>query len=122
MYQNTSNAYQIYQNNQVNTSSKGKLIIMLYDGALKFIRLAMIALKEKNIENTNKYLLRTQDILSELMITLNFEAGEISQNLYRLYDYMNNELIMANIEKDITKIRNVEELMEELRNSWAEII
>lgn len=121
MYQGTSNAYQIYQNNQVNTSTKGKLIIMLYDGALKFLRLAKISLKEKNIQNTNKYLLRTQDILSELMITLNFDAGEVAHNLYSLYDYMNNELIMANIEKDIAKIKNVEEMMDELRNSWAEI-
>lgn len=121
MYQATSSAYQIYQNNQVNTSTKEKLIIMLYDGALKFIRLSMLALNEQNIERTHYYLLRTQDILSELMSTLNFDVGEIAQNLYNLYEYMYHELMLANMEKDLEKIKNVEIMMQELRNTWAEI-
>lgn len=122
MYQNTSNAYQIYQNNQVNTSTKEKLIVSLFDGGLKFIRLSMLALNEKNIERTHHYLVRTQDILSELMSSLNFDAGEIAKNLYSIYEYMHHELVVANTEKDLDKIKNVESLMQELRNTWAEII
>lgn len=120
MYQN-SNAYQIYQNNQVNTLSKGKLLLMLYDGALKFLRFALIAIEEKNIEDANKYLMKTQDILSELMITLNFDTGDISKQLYSLYDYMNREIIDANIHKDADKVKAVYLLLEELRNTWEKI-
>ncbi len=121
MYQ-VSNAYQVYQNNQVNTSSPGKLLLMLYDGALKFLRFAMIAMEEKNIENTNKYLIKTQDILGELMATLNFDAGEISNRLFSLYSFMNQELIEANIHKDKDKVENVYSMLEELRDTWAEIV
>ena len=121
MYQATSSAYQIYQNNQVNTSTKEKLIIMLYDGALKFLRLSMLALNEQNIERTHHYLLRTQDILTELMSTLSFDAGEVAHNLYSLYEYMYHELMLANMEKDLGKIKNIEGMIQELRNTWAEI-
>lgn len=121
MYQN-SNAYQVYQNNQVNTASKGKLLLMLYDGGLKFLRLSILALEEKNFEKTNEYLKKTQNIIHELMVTLNFDAGEIAKNLYSLYDFMNHELIQANIQKDIEKIKNIQSMMEELRNTFAEII
>ncbi|HHY81561.1 MAG TPA: flagellar export chaperone FliS [Clostridiales bacterium] len=121
MYQNL-NAYNVYQNNQVNTSSPGKLLLMVYDGALKFLRFAMKAMEEKNIENTNKYLVKTQDVLQELMATLNFDAGEISKRLYSLYDYMNRELIDANIRKDLSKVKMVYSMLEDLRDTWAKII
>lgn len=121
MYQN-SNAYQVYQNNQVNTASQEKLLLMLYDGGLKFLRLSILALEEKNFEKTNEYLKKTQNIINELMVTLNFDTGEIAQNLYSLYDFMNHELIQANIQKDIEKIKTVQSMMEELRNTFAQII
>lgn len=122
MYQNISNAYQTYQQNQVNTASQGKLLLMLYDGALKFLRLAMVALEEKNFERTNEYLKRTQNIVHELMVTLNFDAGEIAQNLYDLYDFMNHELIQANIKKDMKNIKNVKKMLESLRSAWVQIM
>jgi len=121
MYQ-YSNACEVYQNNQVNTSSRGKLLLMLYDGALKFLRFAMIAMEEKKIEDTNKYLIKVQDILGELMASLNFDAGEISKKLYSLYDFMNQELIDANIHKDGKKVKRIYSMVEELRNAWAEIV
>ena len=121
MYQ-SSNAYEVYQNNQVNTSSPGKLLLMLYDGALKFLRFAMIAMEESNIESANKYLIKTQDILGELMVTLNFDVGDISNKLYGLYSFMNQELIEANIHKDQNKVKSVYSMLEELKNTWAEII
>ncbi len=122
MYQNMTNAYQTYQQNQVNTASPGKLLLMLYDGALKFLRLAMVALEEENFEKTNEYLKKTQNIVHELMITLNFDVGDIAQNLYDLYDFMNHELIQANIKKDMKKIKNVKKILEDLRSAWVQII
>mgnify|MGYP000846721044 CR=1 FL=1 len=117
-----SNACEIYQNNQVNTSSRGKLVVMLYDGALKFLRFAMIALEEKKLDQANNNLIKAQDILNELMSTLNFDAGEISKELYRLYDFINQELLDANIHKDGEKIKKVYSMLEELRDAWSQIV
>ena len=111
-----------YKNNQVTTAPKKKLLIMLYDGAIKNLKLAEIALQDKSIEKVNTHLIKTQDILAELMSTLNFEAGgEIAKNLYQLYDYMYVKLIRANIDKDIDAIIEVKIFMEELRDTWAKI-
>ena len=122
MYQNTSSAYKQYQNNQVNTSTQGKLVLMLYDGAIRFMRCAILSLEEKEIEKSNRFLIKAQKIISELMETLNFNAGSIANNLYNLYDYMYKELVLANIEKDKNKVLAVKEMMESIRNTWVEII
>lgn len=115
-------AYNAYKNNQVNTASKSKLLIMLYDGAIKNLKLAEMSIENKEIEKVNTYLTKTQDIITEFMSTLNFEAGgEISKNLYQLYDYCYNKLIRANIDKDIQGIKEVRKYMEELRDTWAQI-
>lgn len=112
----------IYQTNQIATASPKKLLIMLYDGAIKNLRLAELSLNEKNLENVNKYLTKTQDIITEFMATLNFEdGGEVAQNLYRLYEYMDYRLIRANIDKDIEPIKEIRKYLEELRDTWMKI-
>ncbi|WP_461205747.1 flagellar export chaperone FliS [Clostridium sp. DL1XJH146] len=120
-YNNTANAYNTYKNNQVNTASKKQLLLMLYDGAIKFLRFAVISIDNKNIEDSHKYIVKTEDILIELMSTLNFEVGDISKDLYNLYDYMKDELIKANIKKDREKVLSVKSMLEELRETWAQI-
>lgn len=122
MYTNTSNAYAIYQENNISTASSPKLLLMLYDGAIKFCRFAEIAIEEKNIEKRNHYLMRAQDIIRELTVTLNHDAGDISKQLEALYDFMNNELILANIHNERSKVEGVKNILEELRNTWAIII
>ena len=117
-----SNGYEVYQENQISTSSRGKLLLMLYDGALKYLRFALAAMKEKKVEEAHRNLVRVQDILNELMSTLNFDAGEISGKLYSLYEYMNRELIDANIQKDGKKVEKVYGMLEELRNVWMKAI
>lgn len=119
---NQANAYNAYKNNQVMTASKSKLVIMLYDGAIKNLKLAELAIEEKQIEKVNSYLKKTQDIISEFMVTLNFEAGgDIAKNLYQLYEYMYNKLIRANIDKDAAAIAEVKKYLEELRDTWSQI-
>ncbi len=114
-----SNGYEVYQENQVSTSSRGRLLLMLYDGALKFLRFALTAMEEKKVEEAHRNLIKVQDILNELMATLNFDADEIAGKLYSLYEYMNQELIDANIQKDSEKVEKVYGMLEELRNAWA---
>ncbi|MTI65728.1 MAG: flagellar export chaperone FliS [Firmicutes bacterium] len=117
MYQN--NAYNTYQNNKFETASQNDLYLMLYDGAIKFLKFSIIAMDDKDIENTNKNLIKVQNILNQLMNTINFDAGEIATNLYNLYEYMKHELIDANIKKDKEKIKMIKEMIEELRETWA---
>lgn len=119
---NQANAYDVYKKNQVTTASKSRLLLMLYDGAIKNLKLAEMAIVNKDIEKVNTYLIKTQDIIAEFMSTLNFEAGgEIANKLYDLYEYCFTKLIRANIDKDIQGIREVRKYMEELRDTWAQI-
>lgn len=119
---NHAYANNVYKNNQVMTAPKKKLLIMLYDGAIKNLNLAELSIANKEIEKTNTYLTKTQDIIAELMSTLNFEAGgDIAKNLYGLYEYLYNRLIRANIDKDAAAVVEVKNFMEELRDTWEQI-
>lgn len=120
-YNNTSNAYDTYKNNQVNTASRKQLLLMLFDGAIKFLRFAAISIDNKNIEDSHKYIVKTEDILTELMSTLNYDAGDIAKNLNDLYQHLYDELIQANMKKDKEKVLYVKSMMEELRETWAQI-
>ncbi len=114
------NPYKQYKQTSVKTASPERLIIMLYDGAIKFLNRAKIKMNEQDIEETNRALLKTQDIISELMIGLNMEAGEIAQNLYNLYDYFQHRLIEANTKKAPGIIDEILGYLVELRETWAE--
>jgi len=117
MYNNSANAYATYQQNSVLTASKGKLLIMLYEGAIKFLRFSKIAIDENNVEQTNKYLIKAQDIIGELRMTLDMNY-EISKNLDALYEYMNYKLMQANIKKDKGSIDEVLDMLLELKETW----
>ncbi|MCK4257418.1 MAG: flagellar export chaperone FliS [Halanaerobiales bacterium] len=118
-----NNPYQTYQKTQVQTASQGQLILMLFDGAIKFSKAAMQFLEEKNYEKVNTYITRAQAIINELMITLDQDAGgEIAQNLYKLYDYMYHRLITANIKKDSKILEEVLAMMVDFRQLWEETI
>lgn len=116
-----SNPYAQYKENSVQTASPEKLILMLYDGAIKFLNQTKLAMNTKNIEEINKYITKTQDVISELMIALNMDY-EISHNLYNLYDYFNRRLIEANIKKDPDILEEVLKHITELRQTWAEAV
>ncbi len=111
-----------YLNTAVTTQSKGRLIVMLYDGAVKFLKLAIEEIEKKNPEAKGHYIIKAKDIINELNIVLDMDAGgEIAVNLRRLYLFMNRQLSEANIKQDPQKIREVITLLEELNQSWKAI-
>lgn len=117
--QNISN---IYKQNQVNTASPKELVVLLYEGAVKALRLAELGLEENKLDLVNGHLIKAQDILSELLNTLDMDAGgEIAEQLANLYRFFLSELYQANIEKDKTNIVYVREKLQELLESWKEI-
>ncbi|KAB7666045.1 flagellar export chaperone FliS [Bacillus sp. B1-b2] len=115
------NPYQSYQQNSVNTASPGDLTLMLYNGCLKFLHLAKKAIENKDITTRNTNIQKTQNIIKELMVTLNMDIP-VSKNLMTLYDYMNRQLVKANIESDISIIEEVETLITEFRDTWKEAV
>jgi flagellar protein FliS len=112
-----------YQDNVVSTQSKGRLIVMLYDGAIKFMRLAIMEMEKNNYEAKGRYINKALDIINELNIVLDMDAGgEIASNLRKLYIFMTNQLCEANIKCDPEKVREVIKLMEELNRGWKAIV
>ena len=114
-----NNPYQAYNNTSVMTAAPAELTLMLYNGAIRFTKLAKSAMDEKKIEEVNTFIQKTQNILNELMSTLKMEYS-ISSNLLSLYDFMYRHLIQANIKKDKKMLQEVIELLEDLRDTWSE--
>ncbi len=119
----SNNPYDKYKNTQIQTATPGQLILMLYEGAIKFCKFAKKGIEDKDVMVANKYLIKVQDIITELSLSLDMKAGgDIAKNLYSLYDYMNRRLVEANIKKDIEIIEEVQKMIEELKDAWAEAV
>ncbi|RDY24504.1 flagellar export chaperone FliS [Romboutsia maritimum] len=116
-----TNPYNAYKQNSVNTASKEQLLLMLVDGAVKYTKIARLAIMEKDMSRAHKELVRVQDIFIELMVTIDRNLGKHMNDLYNIYDYIKSELIRANIKKDISIIDNVLPLIEEVRNMWHDV-
>ncbi|AMM95088.1 flagellar biosynthesis protein FliS [Peribacillus simplex] len=116
-----NNPYQSYQQSSVNTASPGELTLMLYNGCIKFIMLGKKAIEEGNIEAKNTNIIKAQNIVHELMVTLNMDV-EVSKEMMSLYDFMNRRLIEANMENDVAALEEVEGLVTDFRDTWKEVI
>lgn len=111
--------YDKYRQSSVQTSTPAQLVLMLYDGAIRFIRAGLDGLKRDDLEKTNINLGKAQTIVSELMSTLD-NNYEVSKNLYSLYEYTNFLLVEANIRKDTTKAEEAVGYLMELRETWLQ--
>ena len=125
------NAISSYKETKVKTASQGQLIIMLYEEAVKNLDrgLELLALNvgEKldpgNIEGISKSIIKAQEIITELTVSLDFEqGGEIAKNLFSLYIWFNKELIEANISHDIRRVTSVRNQLNELRSAWEDVV
>ena len=117
----TNNGYNQYREQSVLTAGPGELVLMLYDGCLKQIRLARLAINENMTAERNNALQKAQEIVSELINTLDFDY-ELSDSLYALYDYFLNELITANVENSTNRLDSIESLLVELRDTWEQMV
>jgi len=111
-----------YQKSSVSTVDPHKMLMMLYDGGVKFLSLAAKKMSEGERYEAHVNLSKAKSIIAELLASLNLkEGGDIASNLQRLYTYMFNELIEANLGQDIQRVLNVAELLKDLRAGWAGI-
>ncbi|MDH7479088.1 MAG: flagellar export chaperone FliS [Syntrophomonadaceae bacterium] len=114
-----SNAYYQYKNTSVQTASPERLLLMLYEGLLRFLGQALEALEARDYPEVNRLLRRSQDIIGELMATLNLDY-EISHQLWALYDYFLQRLIEANVKKEPQPIIEVRDLLSGLQEAWIQ--
>ncbi|MFD1334150.1 flagellar export chaperone FliS [Oceanobacillus iheyensis] len=114
-------AYQVYQNNSVNTASNGELTLMLYNGCMKFIKQAKKDMVADNFAEKNKNIQKAQNIIQELMITLDAKM-DISKQILPLYEYMQYQLKEANIHNDTSKLDEVLGFVTEFRDTWKQVI
>jgi len=108
-----------YREMEILTSPPEKLILLLYDEAIKCLDQAKTKIKDKDVEESNRLLLKTQRIIRELMCSLNLKMGEIATRWYSLYEYIYERLIQANLEKNLEIIEEVLSLIKPLREAWA---
>lgn len=108
---------------QINTANPGKLLLMLYQGALKFAKLAVKNIESNEIEASHKNIVKVQNIVLELKTTLNKEkGGELAVQLESLYDFIYQQLLQANLKKERKYLEDVIPLLEELYLAYKEII
>lgn len=113
--------YEKYKETQIKTANQGKLIVMLYDGAIRFLNQAKDAIGKKDIEGSHNKITRSQDIIMELLLSLNLEAGDVAKKLHNLYLYMNQKLMEANMYKKLEPIDEVLGLLIELKVVWNQV-
>ncbi|MDR3231201.1 MAG: flagellar export chaperone FliS [Synergistaceae bacterium] len=116
-----------YQATQISTATKEQLLLITYDIGIRSCRLAETTLgedaKNQDLDLANREILRAQDVIRELMITLNTEkGGEMAHALMRLYDYMYQQLVEANIKKEVKNVTLVRSMLEELKGTWEEAL
>jgi flagellar secretion chaperone FliS len=117
-----SNPYENYKRMQVETSSQGRLLLMLYDGALKNLRQAKVSIDQRQPNQAHNCLIKAQDIVMELNWDLNMDAGDIAQRLRSLYLYIHKRLVLANVKKDPVIVQEAIGLLSELKEAWDTII
>ncbi|MDD9951342.1 MAG: flagellar export chaperone FliS [Zetaproteobacteria bacterium] len=117
------NPYRQYQKTSITTASKEKVLLMLYEGAIRFTRQARKALEEGRVADKGRFVSKATAILSELMATLDFKiGGKLASDLENLYIFMIDKLIEGNMENDGTCFDAVESLLETLYVAWKDVV
>ena len=118
-----SNPYQKYKATSIQSASKEKLLLMLYEGAIKFCKKAVIAIENGDIAARGENVSRAYDIVLELMNTLDHKVGgEIAANLEQLYMFITDELTQANINNDVNRLNNAIRILTTLYDGWKQAI
>ena len=115
------NPYNSYKQNAVFMASKEQLLLMLVDGAVKYTKIAKTAILDKNTQKAHRELIRVQDIFTELMVTLDQDAGQWAKDMYKVYEFIKSELAIADENKDIKIIDDILPIVKQIRDTWHEV-
>ncbi len=114
-------SYGVYKQVNVETASQGKLIVMLFNGAIQRAEEAKRCIEAKDLRGAHERLIKAQDIIAELRSALNMSVGEVAHNLDRIYEYFFHLLVQANVRKDIVPLEECVSLMTNVRDTWEEV-
>lgn len=112
---------QAYRSSSVMTASPEQLVVMLYDGAIRFLRQGEVAMGEGAWTHASERLSRAEAIVDELLATLNLDAGEVAERLQAIYVFCKRSLIEARLERSAIKVSLVMRLLADLREAWAQV-
>ncbi len=115
------NGYQNYQKNKILTASPAQLTLMLYDGAIKFCNLAIMAIEENDIQKAHNNIKKVERIIEEFRATLNFKYP-VAQDFDNVYKYLYDRLVEANFHKDKKVLEEVLEHLRTMRATWEEVM
>jgi flagellar protein FliS len=108
-----------YKQTAVKTANRGQIVIMLYEGAIQNVKKATIAVEKKDIKTKGMAIGKAHDIINELLNTLDFEVGgQIAKDLERLYNFMTEQLVKANLDSSKEPLQTVQKLLETLLEGW----
>jgi flagellar protein FliS len=110
-----------YRENSIMTASPEQLVVMLYDGAGRFLRQAEGSMLEGSWLKASEKLSRAEAIIDELLATLDMDAGEVADRLQSIYIFCKTRLIEARIERDAVRVDQVARLLSELREAWSQV-
>lgn len=108
-----------YLENAIQTASPTQLLIMLFDGAIRFSKMGIEAIRKQNFMDANMYINKVQDIVTELIITLD-RSQPVADGLLRLYDYFLHRLVQANTKKEIEPLEELIVHFGELKETWIQ--
>jgi flagellar protein FliS len=116
------NGIKAYQETAICTQNRGQLVVMLYDGAINFLKQSIADLEQGDYASKGIRIAKATDIIIELNTVLDLDkGGQVAQNLRSLYNFMHHHLSEANLKKDATMVQDVINLLEELKQSWQAI-
>lgn len=113
--------YAAYANNKISTASPAELTLMLYEGAIKFCNLAIMAIEQKDIAKAHMNIMKAQDIIDEFQATLDHRYA-VAKDFNDVYQYLKRRLIQANIKKDPEILEEVLEHLRTMRDTWKEVM
>lgn len=115
------NAYAQYNNSKILTASPAELTLMLYEGAIKFCNIAITSVEQKDIQKAHTNIVKTQKIIQHFRVTLDMKYP-VAQDFDRVYVYLEQRLVEANIKKDAEILKEVLEHLRSMRDTWKEVM
>lgn len=115
------NAYATYNSNKVMTASPAELTLMLYEGAIKFCNIAIMAIEKNDVEKANEHIIKAEKIINYLQVTLDMKYP-VAQNFDDMYNYLMKSLIEANLKKESEKLEEICGHLRSIRDTWKEVM
>lgn len=115
------NAYAQYNNSKVLTASPAELTLMLYDGAIKFCNIAVVAIEHKDVEKAHTNIIKAQKIIDYFRQTLDMKY-EVAKDFDRVYTYLERRLVEANMKKETEILEEVLTHLRSMRDTWKEVM